>query len=199
MEIFNIKIEICIPTKETYDIANNIFRDVENIYIVLTSITHASHTAIISPGNSFAEMNGGVDGIINTLLSSYTPFTYIQNDVKMLINNKYCGELPIGHSVILYTLHPKHNILIYTPTMRVAEDVSTTLNAYIAFRSALLLLQQYAIDSASTTLFCTGAGNMDVKTACLQMKEAYLSILNKSLINGDWQIYHTHHQLLKSY
>jgi len=191
-----IHIEFCVPNREAFEIARAIFADIPTIKVSNTSITAAQYSAIISAGNSFGEMNGGIDGIINTLLSAYTPSRYIQEDVKSVINNKYIGELPVGTSILVKTNHPRYTSLIYTPTMRVAENVSTTLNAYLAFRSSLNTMIQHGISSGSSPLFCTGAGAMSINKSCSQMKEAYLSIFNKSLLNGNWIIYHAHHRKL---
>ena len=193
-----MKIEFCIRDREQYETAKNIFNDCQYITVNHKSITDASYNTIVSAGNSFAEMNGGVDGMINSHLSSYTPTKYIQDDVKKFINEKFAGELPVGQSIIIPTQHPTHKYLIYTPTMRVAEDISKTLNAYLAFRSVLLIMKRNNIDSASTPLFCTGAGCMDVAKACKQMKEAYLSVTTGNLIGGNWQIYHNHHRYLNN-
>ena len=194
-----MKIEFCIRDKEAYNTACSVFADISNISIKFDSITNATYSTIISAGNSFGEMNGGVDGIINTHLSSYTPHKYIQEDVKNIINNEYIGELPVGQSILVHTNHPFHTQLIYAPTMRVAEDVSTTLNAYIAFRNALVLMKNRKINAASTPLFCTGAGNMSLKNSCEQMKEAYKSVMTGNLINKNWIDYHTNQRYLKSY
>jgi hypothetical protein len=89
--------------------------------------------------------------------------------------------------------------LIYTPTMRVAEPVQDTLNAYIAFRSALVLMKNANIDAASTSLFCTGAGEMSVLRACKQMKEAYISVMSGNLLGGKrWPDFHAHHRYLRA-
>jgi O-acetyl-ADP-ribose deacetylase (regulator of RNase III) len=191
-------IEICIPDRTQYNIAKQLFEDIPEINVANKSITQATYPTIISAGNSFGEMNGGVDKIINLHLSSYTPDKYISDIVKQLIANYYIGELPVGQSIILRAAHPTHKYLVYTPTMRVAEDVSGTLNAYLAFRGSLLCLKNNKITSASTPLFCTGAGCMDIKRACLQMKEAYLSVANGNLLQGDWMLYHVHHRHLQS-
>ncbi len=189
------KIEFCILDRQNYSIVTELFRDIDDIEVSMKSIVNGSYSTIIAPGNSFAEMNGGADGIINYHLSSYTPDKYIQNDVKEIINSRFAGELPVGQSILVKTNHPKHTHLIYSPTMRVAEDVSNTLNAYLSFRSVVLLLKEYGL-SASTPIFCSGAGGMSVTKACKQMKEAYLSVINESLINGDWIKYHSNHRYL---
>lgn len=141
-------------------------------------------------------MNGGVDGIINTHLSSFTPTKYIQEDVKHIINKEYMGELPVGQSVILPTCHPKHKILIYTPTMRVAENVANSINAYLAFRGALLLMRKNNISSAAISLLCSGAGGMSIQQSCNQMLEAYKSVMDGHLIDKDWKYYHSNHRHL---
>lgn len=191
-----MKIEFCIKDPSLYHITKDIFRDLPHITVSNVSITNAQYGTIISAGNSFAEMNGGVDGIINTHLSGYTPDRYIQQDVKACINRYFAGELPVGQSVLIPTRHPKHTSLIYTPTMRVAEDVSTTLNAYLAFRSALLVMKENNIPAASTPVFCTGVGGMSIYKACYQMKEAFKSVISGNLIGKDWPYYHQNHRFL---
>jgi O-acetyl-ADP-ribose deacetylase (regulator of RNase III) len=104
--------------------------------------------------------------------------------------------LPVGTSILVNVSHPKYKYLIYTPTMRVAENISNSLNAYLAFRSTLLIMLEYGINSASVPLFCTGAGAMSITKSCNQMKEAFISINNKIFINGNWNIYHAHHRKL---
>jgi O-acetyl-ADP-ribose deacetylase (regulator of RNase III) len=194
-----MKIEFCIRDRPSYEIAKSIFQDIPDITVTFNTITNGMYNTIISAGNSFAEMNGGVDGIINTHLSGYTPTHYIQSSVKDYINKHFMGELPVGRSIVIRTQHPIHHRLIYTPTMRVAEDVSNTINAYLAFRSALILMKDNNITAASSPLFCTGAGCMSVVQACNQMKEAYLSVVNGNLIGKDWQYYHQNHRHLYSF
>jgi O-acetyl-ADP-ribose deacetylase (regulator of RNase III) len=191
-----MQIEFCIRDKAHYEVAKAIFAGEPNISVSHTTITKGAHPVLISAGNSFGEMNGGVDAYINSHLSSYTPDTHIERSVKANINKFYMGELSVGTSIIVPTQHPFHHLLIYSPTMRVAEDVSESLNAYLAFRSALLIMKNNRIEAASCPLFCSGAGCMDVAKSCRQMKEAYHSVAQGNLIGGDWKVYHSHHRHL---
>lgn len=193
-----MNIEICVVSREQYEIVKTIFADQPFITVSQCSITNARYPVLISAGNSFGEMNGGVDGLINTHLSSYTPDKYIQEDVKKVICEQFFGELPVGQSIVVPTQHPVFKQLIYTPTMRVAEDVSSSLNAYFAFRGALVLMLQKGIKYASTPLFCCGAGCMPFQRACLQMKEAYITVTQKTMVGGNWPFYHSHHRFLHS-
>jgi O-acetyl-ADP-ribose deacetylase (regulator of RNase III) len=201
-------VELCVPNASNYDIANTIFGDHPGFIVKNTGIVEAEARVIVSPGNSFGEMNGGVDGTINTHLSAYSTYHRMDWYVQSSINERFAGELPVGSHVIISVIdHPKREWLIYTPTMRVAEEVSTGINAYLAFRSALLgAIDMNKIDKSdkkdfeliACPLFCTGAGSMNIHTACKQMREAYDSIKYGSLIKKDWQVYHTHHRMLKA-
>jgi O-acetyl-ADP-ribose deacetylase (regulator of RNase III) len=193
-----MKIEFCVRDKPSYEIVKSIFQDIPTITVTHNTIVNGTYDTLISAGNSFAEMNGGVDGIINTHLSGYTPNSYIQQNVKDYIHTYFMGELPVGSSVLIPTQHPKHRRLIYSPTMRVAEDVSKTINAYLAFRSALLVMKNNNIQAASCPLFCTGAGCMSLTQACLQMKEAYLSVVKGNLVGKDWPYFHQNHRYLQN-
>jgi O-acetyl-ADP-ribose deacetylase (regulator of RNase III) len=194
-----MKIEFCIPDRTAFQTVQPIFSGMENVSVVNTSITNGKYPALISAGNSFAEMNGGVDGIINSHLSGYTPEYYIQDRVKQEIAEKFAGELPVGQAIAVRVKHPKHGWLIYAPTMRVPEDVSGTLNAYLAFRGALVSMKQNGIEAASAPLFCTAAGCMSVLRAAKQMRAAIESVRSMDLVGKDWIFYHENHRKLQSF
>ena len=82
--------------------------------------------------------------------------------------------------------------------MRVAEDISNTINAYLAFRGALIVMRNNNIEAVSTPLFCTGAGCMSTIKACIQMKKAYISVINNEFIGKDWLFLHSNHRQLYS-
>jgi O-acetyl-ADP-ribose deacetylase (regulator of RNase III) len=194
-----LAIEFCIPDRATYLAVQPIFADVPGLTVSHTSIVNGAHAALISAGNSFAEMNGGVDGIVATHLSAYTPDRYIQADVKSRIAAEFAGELPVGHAVVVSTQHPRHRHLIYAPTMRVPADVGDTLNAYLAFRGALVAMQQAGIRAASAPLFCTSAGCMSVERAARQMRAAFESVVSNNLVGGDWPFYHENDRVLRRF
>lgn len=195
-----MRIEFCIKETNLYNIAKHILGDIPYITVSNNSITDAQYGTIISEGNSFAEINEGLDEVgINTHLFEFTPYRYIvQQDLKSCINRYFAGELPVGQSILIYTKHPKYKTLIYTPTMRITEDVSNTLNAYLAFRSALLLMKENNIPSASVPIFCLGEGGMNIYKACYQMKEAFKSLISGNLIGKDWSYYLQNDRFLHS-
>lgn len=201
------RVEICVPNPKTFEIASTVFANHPGFILKNKSITDADARVIVSPGNSFGEMNGGADGIINSHLSAFSAYHRIEWYVQSSIAERFAGELPVGSHLVISVPgnHPQRDWLIYTPTMRVAEDVSTGINAYLAFRSALLaaiemnkINKSKVFELIACPLFCTGSGCLDPTTACKQMREAYDSIQNGSLIKKDWQVYHTHHRMLKA-
>lgn len=192
-------VEVCVPNREQHATVAAALRG-RGFLVKNCSITQASAPAIVSAGNSFGEMNGGVDGIINTYLSSrIVPPRYVQEDVKRAIAADFCGELPVGSCIAVRADHPRHTHLLYAPTMRVAEDVAHSINAYLAMRAALLCARRSGITEMACPLLCTGAGNMPVAKACAQMRAAWDTLFepNESLVGGDWQTFHAHHRKLQ--
>jgi O-acetyl-ADP-ribose deacetylase (regulator of RNase III) len=78
---------------------------------------------IVSPGNSFGLMDGGVDAAI----SCYFGWD-LQERVQRRILDELLGEQPVGTSLIVETGHPEHPFLAHTPTMRVPMPVAKTDN-----------------------------------------------------------------------
>ncbi len=194
-KIKTLKIEFCIPNNATYNIAQSLIKNRDNIKISNKSITYADYSTIVSAGNSFGQMNGGVDGYINTLLSN--SYYRMGDIVSSVIYKDYAGELPVGSSIIVPVENNKYKYLIYTPTMRIAEPVENTLNSYLAFRSSILTALNNDITCFSTPLFCTGAGEMLIERSIRQMIEAYDSIYNDKLNNKQWKEYIAYHNYLK--
>lgn len=129
--------------------------------------------AMVSPANSFGIMDGGLDRVIRYELG----FT-VEHRIQQQIQDQYLGELPVGSAVIVPTDHLQWSWLIAAPTMRVPEDVSDTLNAYLAFRAVLLTIKhhnqhQQPICSLVCAGLGTGIGRMSAQKCAMQMKAAF--------------------------
>jgi O-acetyl-ADP-ribose deacetylase (regulator of RNase III) len=157
---------------------------------------------MLSAGNSFGEMNGGVDGIINTYLSLHSTEYRIDQIVKDHICVHYAGELPVGSAIAVRVpgQKPKHDWLVYAPTMRVAKEVPESINAYLAMRAGLLTcMNMTTMDcTIACPLLCTGVGAMPVTRAIKQMREAYDVVIHRKLVRGDWVLYHEHNRALEA-
>lgn len=141
------------------------------------------NVAIATAGNSFGQMDGGIDGHINIYLSNGEK--YIQYDVKQLISKLYFGEQPVGTCLLVKSLNSDIGFLAHAPTMRVPKDISNTINAYLAFRAVLTSIIRHnreckntdTIDYLLCPMFCCGAGCMKSEVAAKQMRMAFDSVM----------------------
>ena len=147
---------------------NNYFGDLDNVTIiesdVIPMIEKYSEAFIVSPANSFGDMQGGID------LVYYTHFGY-QLEEKLqakIISEKY-GELIVGDYLVL-------DRFIFAPTMRVPMNISHTVNVYLAFRAVLIAALENNIDTILCPGLGTGIGRVSPKTCAKQMYEAYTTI-----------------------
>jgi len=176
------------------------FNDYPNVKVLRGDIFGLKADAIISPANSFGFMDGGID----LLYSEYFGWD-LQEALQEKIRNEYYGELPVGNAIIIETQNSDIKYLISCPTMRVPEDVSNTINAYLAFRAGLIETIKFNNNSLDkiTSILCPGLGTgtgMLPETICAkQMKYAYDSVLSgKSRFPKDLSVAYNSHIRLKT-
>lgn len=134
---------------------------------------------MVSAGNSFGLMDGGVD------LAIVKHFGIeLMDRVQKHILDRYRGEQPVGTSFIVPTDDDQHPFLAHTPTMRFPMKISATDNVYQAMWAMLLAVWQHNqnSDSKIKTVACPGlgtaAGGVPVKSAAQQMSLAYGNFLD---------------------
>src|SRR6476620_8083938 len=93
---------------------------------------------MVSAGNSFGLMDGGVDGAIVRFFGAE-----LAARVRQRIGETYLGEQPVGTSIIVETGHPQHPFVAHTPTMRVPMAVAATENAYLAMWGLLTAIHRH--------------------------------------------------------
>ena len=157
------------------------FSNYSNIKTSCGNIFDLNADAIISPANSFGFMDGGID----LVYSEYFGWN-LEKELQKNIQKKYNGEIPVGVATIIKTNNEKIKYLVSAPTMRIPEDVSNTLNAYLAFRASLIEIIKFNKNNKQKikSVLCPGlgtlTGNISPKKCAQQMKFAYDSIiLNK--------------------
>jgi O-acetyl-ADP-ribose deacetylase (regulator of RNase III) len=169
-----------------------------NVNISCGNIFEIKADAIISPANSFGFMDGGID----LLYSGYFGWE-LQDKLQNKIRKCFYGELPVGLATIIETENDNIKYLISCPTMRVPEDVSNTVNAYLAFRAGLIEVINFNKNNTEKikSILCPGLGTLSgmmPETNCAkQMKYAYDSIYgNKSDFPNDlWEARDSHIRL----
>jgi O-acetyl-ADP-ribose deacetylase (regulator of RNase III) len=129
---------------------------------------------LVSPGNSFGMMDGGIDAAIIKFFGSS-----LMETVQQRILTDYLGEQPVGTSMIVETGHLLHPFLAHTPTMRVPMSIIGTDIPYVAMWAMLLSVRRYnqhsnhKISSIACPGLGTGIGRVPYSEAARQMALAY--------------------------
>jgi O-acetyl-ADP-ribose deacetylase (regulator of RNase III) len=176
------------------------FNNYHNVKISCGDIFGLNADAIISPANSFGFMDGGID----LRYSVYFGWD-LQKTLQNKIRNYFHGELPVGMATIVETNNDNIKYLISCPTMRVPEDVSDTVNAYLAFRAGLTEVLNFNNNNSEkiASILCPGLGTLSgmlPETVCaIQMKYAYNSIINREINfpNDLWEAHDLHIKMKK--
>jgi len=146
-----------------------VFADDERVEVHQDDYFAHPADAMVSPANSFGIMDGGLDLAIRHELGFQ-----VQSRAQELIVAAHHGELPVGAAEIVATDDARWPWLIVAPTMRVPESVGQTVNAYLAFRAALLAIRRH--DAPIRSLVCcglgTGIGGMEPRRCAVQMRLA---------------------------
>jgi O-acetyl-ADP-ribose deacetylase (regulator of RNase III) len=154
------------------------FEGISEVEAVAGNILEASVDAVVSPANCFGFMDGGIDRIYSERFG-----WGLQQRLREIIGHDWDGELPVGLALLIETSDKEIPYLISAPTMRAPVNVSTTLNAYLAFRAVLRVVerhnQQYpgSIQSVACPGLGTGTGEMSAYVCAKQMREAYNEVI----------------------
>ena len=154
------------------------FADISLVDITCDEIFTVEADGLVSPANSFGRMDGGLDAQIIEFLGED-----VEAEVQRVIRERYDGELIVGLAEVVLTLAPQFPYLVVAPTMRVPQNVSRTVNAYLAFRAALrsvLAFNALHGDPIQTLLvpgLATSNGFMPPLRAARQMRAAYDTVM----------------------
>jgi O-acetyl-ADP-ribose deacetylase (regulator of RNase III) len=145
------------------------FDSFPEVKILYGNILEEAENTIVSPGNSYGYMDGGID-------LKYIGYfgTKLQKEVSNVIS--FCPEklVPVGTSLVVDTYNKKIPYLIYSPTMEIPGMVDAK-NSFYAMFSTLRTASKYP-DSIKK-VFCpglaTGIGNVSFDFAAREMALAY--------------------------
>ena len=180
------KLYLIDSKSELCDKWRQVFSSYPEVEVLTGDYFQQSADAIVSPANSFGIMDGGLDLAIRNELGFQ-----VETDIQEVILNKYHGEMPVGSAEIINTKHNKWSYLIAAPTMRIPENISFTLNAYIAFRAILIAINNFneskphcLIKSLVCSGLGTGIGSMEATKCAAQMRAAYKLINEPARISS---------------
>ncbi len=164
------------------------FEDVDAVDVSCGDIFDLTADAVLSPANSFGFMDGGIDAVYLMKFG-----TALQPRVQAVIRDRFDGELAVGSAFVLDTEHHSIPFLVCSPTMRVPLNIQRTVNAYLAFRAALLAVRRFnreadggrQIGSLLSPGFGTAAGQMDPLVSAVQLRRGYDAIVGGKPIRPD--------------
>jgi O-acetyl-ADP-ribose deacetylase (regulator of RNase III) len=170
-----MRIELRDIDPRLYEAWEDSFRGVPDVSVSVGDIFGGPRCdAIISPANSFGFMDGGID-----LVYSRRFGWGLQTRLQQKIQDERDGELVVGDALIVPTEDPEFPFLVSAPTMRVPMAVPETMNAYLAFRAAILAIQGHnkantvPIRSVLCPGLATAIGRMPPSRCAVQMRVAW--------------------------
>ena len=146
------------------------------------------YDVIVSPANSYGEIQGGIDMIY------YKSFgrNDLQKHIYTNIRKYYDGEILLGDCMVvdLEKINKLNGdkLLLMCPTMTIPIDVNKTRNAFYFARALIKGLRgikkHKKIHRVMCPLPCIGVGNMDPKIMALQLQAAFQAIDKKGIITA---------------
>lgn len=195
-----------MPTIHLRDLSDDLpkaweaaFADVPDVHVSCGNILQAQADAIVSPANSFGYMDGGIDA------AYLRHFGFgLESTLRSAIKDQHYGELPVGQALVVPTSHPDIPFMVAAPTMRVPSSIAETVNVYLAFRAALIAVQEHNRDASAKILTLlvpgmgTGIGQVPVGRAARQMRAAYDTVIGggRSVARDARRILRQHAELL---
>lgn len=168
--LVEVKIHLRDTDKQLVSNWRKYFRTLSEVEISYGNILDIKATAVVSPTNSFGIMGGGVDLLYRDKFG-----LDVEALVQKSISSRFHGELPVG-SALPIPLHGQNfKYLISAPTTRLPMNIDGTLNAYLAFRAALLIAKNKNFKSIACPGLCVG--QMCQEMIARQMLVAYVSVV----------------------
>lgn len=180
--------------------------ELDCVEVVRGSILEVECDAVVSPANSFGFMDGGIDALY------YDRFgEEVELSVRRMILEHYGGELLVGAADIVETGSLKIPYLIAAPTMRVPMKLGDSVNAYLAARAMILLVQRGRFRAGAfqdeaiadhvrriaVPGLGTGAGGIPYETCAKQVRKAIDDfVLGGYRLPRSWAEASERHQLL---
>ena len=156
-----------------------------------------SYDAIVSPGNSFGFMNGGVDNALREFFG-----TQLEQRVMDKIKEDFLGEHNVGSAFVIETKDSDYPWLVHAPTMRVPSVIAGTDAVYSATWAALVAVtlhnktESQKIEHLVFPGMGTGAGKMNFDKAAGQMLLAFERMFNPSF-SKKWKDAYDRNNVLK--
>ncbi len=153
------------------------------VEIIEGSLLETDGPALVCPANSFGDMGGGLDKIVDDYFGGAA-----QIALMATIREQFWGELPVGVAVVVPMENRRFPFLIAAPTMRIPGSIEGTINAYLAMRAVLVAIRRHnqngeqPIHGVAISGLGTGVGGLGATECAEQMRMAYDNVMR-----GGWK------------
>ena len=158
--LFDINKELC-------DEWNKLFKDEKNVKIINTSFKELQYEYVVTAGNSYGWMTGGIDLAVRNYYG-----IEIQDIIQNIIIGGFSGQLPVGESILINTYDKNKKNLIYAPTMRYPMKIKA-IDIYYVFYKLLIKYDNFACCGLGTA-----TGGLSNKECAKIMYKAYIDYIN---------------------
>lgn len=166
---YNLKIYLCAREDDLFVAWKQLCGAHKFVEVTKQSILNIKADAVVAPANSFGFMTGGIDLHYRNYFGKKAE-TALQYKIK----EEFGEELLVGQATSIKVFHPEIHMtyLIVAPTMRVPENISHTINAYLAAKAALKEALKIGVSSVVFPGLGTGTGEMFVNDCAKQVNAA---------------------------
>lgn len=176
-----VSLVLCDRSQDMVRAWRSAFPEESGVRILNQNILATPADALAIPANSFGYTDGGIDMAISREIFDWG----LQDRLRTTIDTRHHGELLVGQAVVMPTGSGRVHHVIVAPTMRVPEDISDTVNVYLAMRAILLAADDYnstaepgqSIRTLAVPGLGAGVGKMPPVRAAQQMWMAYRSVV----------------------
>ncbi len=184
-----MKIYLCARENDLFNAWKLFCGHHDFVTITKQDIMSIDAEAIVSPANSFGFMTGGIDLHYRNYFGNA-----IEDDLRTKIALEFNHELLVGQATSVKVFNPpqliKYKYMIAAPTMRVPENVSHTINAFLSVKAALIEAQKINVESIVFPGMGSGTGGM-LPTDCAKQANAAINyvLIEKRIYAGPKNLY----------
>jgi O-acetyl-ADP-ribose deacetylase (regulator of RNase III) len=175
--LFDTRHDLCAAWRTAFDGVDSV-----SVHHGTFQSMPAAFDCLVSPANSFALMDGGLDAVIIDHFG-----IALEERVQREIWRVYRGEQPVGTCLMVPTLNLHCPWLAHCPTMRVPMDVAWTNHAYQAFLAALTTAEAAGVQSLACSGLGTGVGHMPEEVCARQMRFAF-DCWKAAFVPSNWEM-----------
>jgi O-acetyl-ADP-ribose deacetylase (regulator of RNase III) len=174
--VIKMKIYLCAREHELFDAWKLLCGHNDFVIVTKQDIMSINAEALVSPANSFGFMSGGIDLHYRNYFGQI-----IEDNLRKKIAAEFNHELLVGQAASIKVFNPsqlvKYKYMIAAPTMRTPENISHTINAYLAAKAALIEALRIGVSSIVFPGLGTGVGGVLPEDCAKQMNAAINDVL----------------------